>query len=88
MFTCIFWIYEACAVSSPRQGTVGKHKLGLKVTDTNGNRISFARASVRFWYKIFSGVIFCLGYFMICWTKKNQALHDLMADTVVVKEFE
>ena len=37
-------LYFAISESSTRQGTWGKRRLNLKVTDRNGNRISFGRA--------------------------------------------
>ena len=42
------WLYYAYCESSSWQGTLGKKALGLFVTDYQGNRITFARASGRF----------------------------------------
>jgi uncharacterized RDD family membrane protein YckC len=41
------WLYEAFMESSSYQATLGKMIFGMKVTDRNGNRISFARATGR-----------------------------------------
>src|SRR5208337_3441946 len=38
------WLYGALMESSSYQATVGKMIFGMKVTDLNGNRISFGRA--------------------------------------------
>lgn len=35
---------------------------------------------------ILSTIIFLMGFFMPLWTKKSQALHDMMANTIVVRE--
>lgn len=35
--------------------------------------------------KVISGMILMIGYFMPLWTKDKQALHDMMASTLVVK---
>src|SRR5580692_11271903 len=45
------WLYEALMTSSEKQATVGKMLLGIAVTDLNGNRISFGRATGRHFAK-------------------------------------
>ena len=60
--------------------------VGIKVTSTNGQRISFLNATGRFFGKIISGMLFGFGYIMILFTEKKQGLHDLMAGTLVVKK--
>lgn len=79
------WLYEALLISSAWQGTVGKRLLNLKVTDDLGNRISFARATGRYFSKILSGMFFCIGYIMAAFTDRKKALHDMIAGTVVIK---
>jgi hypothetical protein len=59
--------------------------VGLKVTDLNGNRISFGRASGRHFSKFLSMFIIFIGYFMAGWTKQKQGLHDKMASCLVVR---
>jgi len=80
----IGWLYEALLDSSSWQGTVGKKLLGLRVVDLNGNRISFGRATGRYFAKVLSGMICLIGYIMIAFTEKKQGLHDLLAGTLVV----
>ena len=70
--------------SSARQATFGKMALGMKVTDLNGNRISFGQGVGRFFGKFLSGLIFGVGYIMAGVTERKQALHDMMAETLVV----
>jgi uncharacterized RDD family membrane protein YckC len=82
----LFWLYFALLESSGQQATYGKKVMGIQVTDGQGNRISFARASGRFFGKILSGIILCIGYIMAAFTPRKQALHDLMADCVVVNK--
>jgi uncharacterized RDD family membrane protein YckC len=79
------WLYSAFLESSENQATLGKRALGLKVTDMNGNRISFANASGRFFGKYVSAIILLIGYLMMLWDDKKQTLHDKMAGTLVVK---
>jgi uncharacterized RDD family membrane protein YckC len=85
LFLLAGWIYEASMESSSRQATLGKMALGLKVTDEYGNRISFARASARFFSKILSSMILMIGYIMAGFTARKQALHDMIAGTLVVR---
>jgi uncharacterized RDD family membrane protein YckC len=81
----IQWLYFALMESSSRQATVGKMVLGLEVTDLQGNRISFGRATGRYFGKILSGAIFSIGYIMAGFTQQKQALHDILAGCLVVK---
>jgi uncharacterized RDD family membrane protein YckC len=79
------WIYEAALESSSYQATLGKMALGLKVTDLEGRRISFARATGRHFAKILSGLMFFIGFIMAGFTQRKQALHDMIAGTLVVR---
>lgn len=72
--------------SSAWQATLGKKILGLKVTDLAGNRISFARASGRFFGKILSGMILGIGFLMAGFTERKQALHDILAGCLVLRQ--
>lgn len=79
------WLYEALLTSSHWQATLGKRALRIVVTDENGGRISFARASGRHFAKWVSGMLLGIGYLMQPFTPKKQALHDMIAGTLVVK---
>jgi len=86
-FTLIImgWLYYAL-MESYKGATVGKMAMGLKVTDMEGNRINFLRATGRYFGKIVSGMILLIGYMMAGFTEKKQALHDIMANCLVVKK--
>jgi uncharacterized RDD family membrane protein YckC len=77
------WLYEAFMESSSYQATLGKMIFGMKVTDLNGNRISFERATGRHFAKWLSGIILFIGYIMVGFTERKQGLHDLLAGTLV-----
>lgn len=80
------WIYYAWFESSQYQGTPGKLALGLFVTDMEGKRVTFARASGRFFAKIITGLIpLFIGYIMAGFTAKKQALHDMIASCLVLR---
>ncbi len=80
----ISWLYYAIMESSSRQATLGKMALGIIVTDVQGNRISFGRATGRHFSKIISWLILLIGFMMITFTEKKQGLHDMIANTLVV----
>jgi uncharacterized RDD family membrane protein YckC len=82
----ITWLYYALLQSGPRQATVGKMAIGVIVIDADGGRMSFARASLRYFSKIISSAIMMIGYIMAGFTAKKQALHDIIANTYVVKK--
>jgi uncharacterized RDD family membrane protein YckC len=82
----IGWLYYALLESSTMQATVGKMALGLVVRDLEGRRISFARATGRHFGKIISTMILGIGYIMAGFTEKKQALHDIIANTLVVRK--
>jgi uncharacterized RDD family membrane protein YckC len=77
------WLYEAFMESSSYQATLGKMIFGMKVTDLNGNRISFGQATGRHFAKWLSAMILGIGYIMVAFTERKQGLHDLLAGTLV-----
>lgn len=82
----IGWAYFAIQESSPKQATIGKQAMGLVVTDIEGQPISFAKASIRHFSKILSALILLIGYIMAIFTEKKQALHDIIAGTLVLQK--
>lgn len=83
----VSWLYYAWMESSASQATLGKLALGLYVTDMQGRRLSFARASGRFFAKFITGLIpFFLGYILAGITEKKQALHDMIASCLVLRK--
>jgi uncharacterized RDD family membrane protein YckC len=81
----ITWAYYAIMESSPAQGTVGKIALGLTVTNTRGDPVGFLRASFRYWFRTFSTLILMVGWLMVAFTPRKQALHDMLAGTFVLR---
>lgn len=80
----IAWFYFAGMESSRFQATVGKKILGMKVTDLNGQRISFWRATARYFGRMLSRILLMIGFITILFTKKKQAIHDMITKTVVI----
>lgn len=79
-------LYYTFMESSKFQATVGKLALGLIVTDENGAPLDFVKALIRNVSKIISSMILLIGYIMAGFTEKKQALHDIIAKTLVVKK--
>ena len=82
----LHWIYCAVMESSPKQATLGKMALGIKVVDLESNRISFAKATGRHFGKFISFLILFIGFIMVAFTKKKQGLHDMMAGCLVIDQ--
>lgn len=83
---CIQILYFTFMESSKYQATIGKIALGLIVTDLNGGKLDFSKAFIRNICKIISNVTMLIGYIMAGFTEKKQALHDMIASTLVVKK--
>jgi uncharacterized RDD family membrane protein YckC len=83
--TVISWLYYSLMESSAKQATVGKMALGIVVTDMDGRRIGFGKATARYFAKILSALILGIGFLMVAFTERKQGLHDLLAGTLVVK---
>ncbi len=78
--------YWSIMEASKLQATVGKLALGLIVTDAQGNRLNVGQAIIRNLCKIISSMILFIGYIMAGFTDKKQGLHDMIANTLVVKK--
>jgi len=81
------WLYFAYLESGEKQATWGKQALNIYVTDLEGKRISFGRASGRYFAKIVTGLIpLWIGFIMAGFTERKQALHDMIAATLVLRQ--
>jgi len=81
----LIWLYFAFFESSKMQGTPGKRIIGIRVTDFEGNRIAFGKATLRHFSKILSTLVFLVGFLMIGFSRKKQGLHDKIAGCLVLK---
>ncbi|MGE5417185.1 MAG: tetratricopeptide repeat protein [Acidobacteriota bacterium] len=79
------WLYYAFCESSSWRGTPGKMIMGLVVTDSEGRKISFWRASARYFLSWLSMLMLFTGYFAAAFTPKKQALHDIITNTLVAR---
>lgn len=83
--SAIAWAYFALFESSPLRATVGKYALGLYVSDLRGDPIGFGRATARYWLKLVSSLTLLVGWIMAAFTPRKQALHDMLAGTLVLR---
>jgi len=81
----IVLFYKAGLESSKWQATLGKLALGIKVTSQVGERIGFMHASGRLVCQLLNSLTLNIGYFVAAFTKRRQALHDIIAGTLVVR---
>lgn len=65
----IGWIYFALMESSSLQATFGKRLLGIVVTNTDGDKISFGRATLRYLAKSFWILIFIFAFLVALMTR-------------------
>lgn len=80
-------LYYALMESSVNQATLGKMALGIKVTDRDGQRLSLAHALGRWAAAALSYITLYIGFVMAGFTERKQALHDMVAGTLVVDKW-
>jgi uncharacterized RDD family membrane protein YckC len=90
------WLYYSLFESSVLQGTPGKWFLNIKVTNLNGDRIDFGKATIRYSISLLSSVvslapglrniffIFFIDQILAFFNQKRQSLHDILAQTLVL----
>jgi len=79
------WLYAAGLECSHWQATIGKQWMGMKVTDLQGERLGFLRATGRHAAKYLSALPCFLGFIMAIFSSRGLAWHDRLADTRVVR---
>jgi uncharacterized RDD family membrane protein YckC len=79
------WLYFAVMESSSSQATLGKKAFGMKVADPRGGRISFGKATGRFLASAISLLTVGIGFLFVLFTKRKQALHDMITETIVIR---
>jgi len=80
----ISWVYFCGMESSPLQATLGKLAVGIYVTDLEGQRVSFGKATGRYFAKVISGLMIGIGFIMAGYTDKKQAFHDKITNCLVL----
>ena len=83
--TVIGACYEAFFISK-LGATPGKMALSLKVVRPNGGPVDLGRAFGRYFAKLLSAIILCIGYIMVAFDSQKRGLHDMICDTRVIKQ--
>ncbi len=78
-------LYRSICECSPARATLGKRLMRIYVADLKGSRLSFRHALLRNAAKSFLLPAFILGPISILWTRRKQAHHDALVETVVLK---
>lgn len=79
-------IYGSMTEASVKQATIGKRLMDIKVTDLDGNRLTLGNSFGRNFCKIISNATLGIGYLYSFLNKKQQCLHDLIANALVTKQ--
>jgi len=78
--------YSVLFEASPLKATLGKRAFRLRVEDLEGRRLTYPRALLRNLGKILSSIPFYGGFLVAAFTPRKQALHDLIARCLVVRD--
>jgi uncharacterized RDD family membrane protein YckC len=81
----IAFVYEFLMIVSPKQATVGKMLMHIQVVKSNGEALGIAGAFMRTLLKFASVFLWFLPWFIAVFTKQKQAIHDLLANSVVIE---
>ncbi|TDQ08740.1 RDD family protein [Pedobacter metabolipauper] len=79
-------IYSSIAEAGKKQATAGKALMNIKVTDLAGNPVTLGNSFGRNFAKALSAAPFFLGYLYSFLNKKQQCFHDIVANTLVIKD--
>jgi uncharacterized RDD family membrane protein YckC len=78
------WLYYALLESSDNSATLGKMAMNIVVSDLHGRRVTFERATGRYFAKIITGFTFGIGWLMAAFSSRKQALHDIVAGCLIL----
>ena len=82
----VFWLYHLLAWTSKLQATPGMWLAEVVVTDLQGRRLSWLRATGRHFARFLSYYTFGLGFLIQPWNDKRQTLHDRLSGTLVWRD--
>lgn len=78
-------VYEV-AMTIKYRATLGKLALGIRILRADGSPLTWSRVLGRHFAQLLSATILLIGYLMVAFDPRKQALHDRLCDTVVVYE--
>ncbi len=86
LFPIFYFFYCVFRQSSKKMGTIGERLLGLEVVDENDSPISFSKAFGRNLARILNILTLGIGFLIIIFTPKKQALSDIVSHTYVTNK--
>jgi len=81
----VLWLAYFGIMEGGKQATIGKSIVGATVSELDGSPITYRRALWRNVTKMLS-VLTIIGFAMAAFTSRRQALHDMLARTVVLDQ--
>ncbi len=75
-----YFVFEA----SPLNATLGHKIMGIQTVDKTNSRLALKSIVIRCLLKTISRYLYCLPMLLACFTKHNQAFHDILVNSVVV----
>lgn len=78
-----YFVYCILMQYSKNMGTLGEKLVGIEVVDADDNPITLKQAFLRNLFRLFNILTLGIGYIMIIFTKKKQALSDILSNTLV-----
>ena len=79
-------VYTITTQASEKQATYGQSAVGLKLVNNDGTKASTAKIIARYFLSLISTIVLKIGYLIAIFTRKNQTLHDLISETVVIEQ--
>ncbi|MNZ78325.1 RDD family protein [compost metagenome] len=73
-YLVFIWLYYSLMESSKYQGTLGKKLFKIKVTNLEGEKVSFGRSTARFFARLLSVLTFNIGFLIAAFTSKKTSL--------------
>jgi uncharacterized RDD family membrane protein YckC len=86
LFYILTIAYYIILPATSLRATIGKLMMGLQIVNEVGNRISLLRSTGRYLASFVSAVILFAGFIMIIFHPEKRGLHDIIANTYVLKK--
>lgn len=80
-------LYYTLQQASTHQATIGMRVMGIKIYNASLERPTLPLLIGRYFSAYLSALPLFIGLLMIVWTRRNQALHDKIARTVVCRQW-
>jgi len=86
LYILLGWLYYAGTETCNCMGTLGKYLLHIKVKSTHNTRLTFKRASIRYFSKPISVAVFLMRFILGLPSDVRRPFHDRITNALVVNE--